>query len=98
METGVTTTLYPDGDVIVVDSKNPDEPYTYSWKWYRQDVLYHKDVYHILENDEPIVQLSLYSDNTCLVEEMQLISKGGVLAIAGTWSYSPIPTPPPITT
>ncbi|GEM_PF-5875974 len=94
-----TITLYPNGDAIVVESENPDEPYVYIWQFSRRDVrdVYHKDVYYLLENDEPIVQLSLYSDNTCIMEEMQIL-KGAIVAMGGTWSYSPIPTLSPITT
>ena len=88
-----TLTLYPNGNAIVVEGENPDEPYIYSWKLYRENV------YYILENDELIVQISLFSDNTCLMEEMQIIlPKGDILATSGIWSHSPIPTPSPIPT
>ncbi|MDD2777661.1 MAG: hypothetical protein PHS47_01805 [Methanocellales archaeon] len=94
-----TITLYSNGDAIVVKSENPDEPYMYSWQFSRRDMrdVYHKDVYYLLKNDEPVVQLSLYSDNTCVMDEMRVL-RGAIEAISGNWSNSPIPTPSPSTT
>jgi len=77
-----TITLYPNGNAIAIDWAHPYEPFEFSWE------LSTQNVYHILENDKPILKIHLYQDNTCIQEDIE-----STKAVSGIWSYSPIPTP-----